>query len=503
MTAATSYDRERLERAALYARELRRRHPWKPLPGPQTLAYESKADVLGYGGAAGGGKTDLAIGKAITQHRRTIIVRKNGTEHKGSIDRLEEIFGTRDGFNGKDNVWSLDNPRRQTEFGSVPNLGDENKYRGRPHDLIVYDEAAEIPEQQIRFLMAWNRTIDRAQHCQTLLTFNPPNSAEGRWIIEFFGPWLDPNHPVPAVPGELRWFASIDGKEIEVVDGTPFMHGGELLLPKSRTFVPSRVTDNPYLVGTNYMATLQALPEPLRSRLLYGDFQAGTEDDAMQVIPTAWVDIAMARWKLPCPKPQMSSMGVDVARGGRDNTLIARRHNWWFDEPLVYLGTQTPDGPTVAGLVIAANRDQAPVHIDVIGVGSSPYDFLRTAQQQVIGINVSEKAMGTDKSGRLRFANQRSELWWMMREALDPQANNGIELPPDHRLRVDLCAPTWRLQGPIIQVESRDEIFERIGRSPDWASAYVLALLDTPRRRDLPGIHTGQNREYDPYKAME
>ena len=35
------------------------------------------------------------------------------------------------------------------------------------------------------------------------------------------------------------------------------------------------------------MATLQSLPEPLRSQMLYGDFNAGTEDDSMQVIPTA------------------------------------------------------------------------------------------------------------------------------------------------------------------------------------------------------------------------
>ena len=52
----------------------------------------------------------------------------------------------------------------------------------------------------------------------------------------------------------------------------------------------------------------------------------------------------------------MDSMGVDVARGGRDQTLIARRHGMWFDVPLAYPGSTTPDGPTVAGLAIAARR---------------------------------------------------------------------------------------------------------------------------------------------------
>jgi len=35
---------------------------WRPLPGPQTMAYNSVADVIGYGGAAGGGKTRWGCG---------------------------------------------------------------------------------------------------------------------------------------------------------------------------------------------------------------------------------------------------------------------------------------------------------------------------------------------------------------------------------------------------------------------------------------------------------
>ena len=479
---------------------------WRPLPGPQSMAYQSEADIIGYGGAAGGGKTDLACGKSLTQHRKVGVFRLNGTELTGVIDRFTELLGGRNGYNGKDNIWRTrraDGVAVQVEFGSFPNLGDEKKYQGRPHDLLIFDEAANMRQEQVRFLLGWLRTTIPGQKCQALLTFNPPTTAEGRWIIDYFGPWLDKKHPNPAAPGELRWFATVDGKDIEVESGDVFEHNGEQIKPLSRTFIPSRISDNPYLMGTGYMATLQSLPEPLRSQMLNGDFAAGMEDDPWQVIPTAWVDAAMARWKLPDKLKPMDSLGIDVARAGKDSTIIARRHDMWFDVPLAYPGSATPDGPTVAGLAIAALRDRAVMHIDVIGVGSSPYDFLNEARQQVIGVNVAEAATGVDKSGRLRFKNLRSQLYWRMREALDPQNNTGICLPPDKRLLADLCAPTWKLVGQTIQVASREEIIDRIGRSPDFASAYVLALMDTPKRSILDDMGiTKQRKDYDPYSQM-
>jgi hypothetical protein len=509
-------ERERGELWALMARDKKR---WRPLPGPQTDAYQSEADIIGYGGAAGGGKTDLACGKSIEDHRKVMILRRVGTELSAIEDRLEELFGTKDGYNSTKGIWRQkrsDGKPLQIELGSVPNAGDEKKYQGRPHDLIVFDEAANFLELQVRFLLGWLRTTVVGQRCQALLTFNPPTSAEGRWIVDFFGPWLDDKHPNPALPGELRWFATVAGEDMEVDDGTPFVIvNGEpeydydpdeyaespdlVIQPMSRTFIPSRVRDNPFLTGTGYMSTLQALPEPLRSQMLNGDFKAGMEDDIWQVIPTRWVEIAQARWKPRSPKPEMVSLGVDVARGGKDKTVIYRRHEgWWFDEPLEYPGTETINGPQVAGLAIAANRDHSPIHIDVIGVGSSPYDFLKEARQQVLGVNVSEKSGARDKSGRLSFFNQRSEHIWRLRELLDPEANNNIALPPSKRLLADLCAPKWKLRGVAIYVESREDIVDRIKRSPDHLSALALACINTPKVRNMPGMGSRKPRDYDP-----
>lgn len=517
--------KERDELSALIVEDLEK-HRWRPLPGPQQMAYESTADVIGFGGAAGGGKTDLAIGLSLTQHYRTQVFRREGPQLKGIIDRLAEILGSRQQINGNPPVYR-DEEDRQIEFNSMPNLGDETKYQGRPKDLLVIDEAANFLEQQVRFVKGWVRTTRPGQRTCTLLTFNPPTNAEGRWVIGFFAPWLDTKHHLyPTTPGALR-YVYVDpttGKDVWVDndDPRPFVLDGErreygfnplahrpeeIIRPESRTFIPSRITDNPFLVSTGYMSQLQALPEPLRSQMLLGDFQAGISDDPWQVIPTAWVEAAQARWRERSPKGELLSMGVDVARGGKDQTVISNRHRngdsaMWFDHLQMHPGRETPNGRTVAGLTISAHRDHSPIHIDVIGVGASAYDVLVDTNQPVYGVNVSERATSLDKSGRLSFFNLRSQLWWQMREALDPAADNGIALPPDKDLLAELCAPRWELSGMTIKVEGREDIVKRVGRSPDRASAVVLALIDTPKLRDLRamGDNDKHNLDWNPYR---
>jgi len=474
--------------------------PWTPLPGPQTMAYESEADIIGYGGAAGGGKTDLMCGLALTQHTLTGIFRREATQLSGIIERLGEIVGEPVRLN-KFNVW--DRGRQKIQFGSTPNAGDERKHQGRPKDFLGLDEATNFLEAQARFLMGWVRTTIPGQRCRVLMTFNPPTTAEGQWVIEFFGPWLQKDHPSPAEPGELRWFATIDGKDVEVESGEPFEHGGETIKPLSRTFIPSRIADNPFLLETGYVATLQSLPEPLRSQMLKGDFAAGIQDDPWQVIPSEWVRQAQARWKPRDAKGEMDSMGVDVSRGGKDETIISRRHGAWFDELVASPGSASPDGPTVAGQVISARRNGAPVHIDIVGWGASPFDFLVQNNVQTVGVNGAEKSFGRSREGNLAFVNLRAEVWWRMREALDPTAEAPLALPPDPKLRADLCAPKWSLKVNGIQVERKDEIIKRIGRSPDRGDAVCLANIATVKNSALPWNRrpNATVHDYDPLEA--
>ena len=515
---------ERAELDALLAADLEQ-VVWRPLPGPQTMAYHSEADVIGFGGAAGGGKTDLACGMAITKHRRTAMFRRVGTELVGIIDRLVELFKGKDGYNGSEKIWRRDG--LQIELASVPNLGDERGHQGRPKDLLVIDEAANFLEAQVRFLMGWVRTTVQGLHAQTLMTFNPPTSAEGRWVVSFFAPWIEKNYAGPdgrALPGELRYVAMIPGEngvsrdlwfgrtnpgQFVIVNGKPTWDFNprdykpeDIITPQSRTFIPSRIADNPYLAGTGYLSVLQAMPEPLRSQMLYGDFGAGMEDDAYQVIPTAWVERAQARWTDRAPKGEMTSMGVDVARGGKDNTVLAFEHGNWFDRLLRIPGTGTPSGRPVVAQVLAHRRDSCPVHVDGIGVGASVVDLLREVPCQTISVNVAERSIYHGQAGNLHFANLRSELWWRLREDLDPDNDTGLALPPDPELLAELCAPRWEMRGKSIYVESRDEIVKRIGRSPDAATAIILARIDTPNEWKVRRASAERRQgAYDPIEA--
>ncbi|WP_071709583.1 terminase family protein [Acinetobacter baumannii] len=506
---------------AVISRILANAPVWFPLEGPQMAAYTSDADIIGYGGAAGGGKTDLIAGLSLNVHKRVLIVRREKAQTDGIVQRIEEIVGHKNGYNTQKSAWRFDNGRL-LEFGGLDNMGDEKRWQGRAHDLKALDEATEIRESQAMFVMGWNRTSDPTIKPKCLLTFNPPTTAEGRWVLDFFAPWIKKGYPNPAQPGELRWFARIGGKDQEVESNKPFVliddqivydfdpkdYKPELIIkPKSRTFIPARVTDNKYYMETGYMSTLQALPEPLRSQMLYGDFGAGIEDDPWQVIPTEWVEAAQARWKpledmriLHRGDFKMDSYGLDVARGGGDNTIGFARYAHWYDNPNVLEGKDSPDGPTSASFAVSHVRDHAPIHVDVIGVGASTYDFLKQSGIHVVPVDVRNAATAFDRSGQLSFYNLRSQLWWQFREALDPAYGSTVALPPEPKLLADLTAPRWALQGTKIKVESREEIIKRIGRSPDYGSAIINAQIDTPKRHIMQTINaSAARRDYDPY----
>lgn len=340
-----------------------------------------------------------------------------------------------------------------------------------------FDEITHFTRSQFQFLIGWTRSTVPRQRTRVICTGNPPTSAEGDWVIDYWGPWLDERHTNPALPGELRWFTNIDGRDVEVISGDPFTHNGSLIKPMSRTFIPGKIDDNPYLRDSGYKATLQALPKELREKLLDGKFTGMREDALGQVIPSAWVELAQQRWLMRSkPNIAMSALGVDVARGGGDKTILSPRYANYFDEQIDYPGSSTPDGPVVAALVLKhLEHIGTDVNIDVIGVGTSPYDTLKAFKKNIFPMNSAAGSDKTDKSGLFGFINKRAEWWWGLRESLDPEHGDDLALPPSRELLADLTAPTYKVTVRGIQVEPKADIISRIGRSPDKGDSLVYA----------------------------
>ncbi len=497
---------------------------WTPQPGPQTLAYDCLADELFYGGSAGGGKSDLLLGLAGTVHTRSVIFRREFPMFRSLIERSRELFNARgeshlkDSYNESLHVWRL-HDGRMVEFASMQHEHDKQDQQGRDRDFFGWDEITHFTESQFRFANAWCRSARPGQRCRIVATGNPPTSSEGEWVLRYWAPWLEPTHHRPARPGELRWFIRAPGadRDEEVENGDLLTIKGEVIQPRSRTFIPARLTDNPILAGTGYGAMLQGLPEPLRSQMLYGDFSIGIGDDAWQVIPTAWVRAAQARWTRTPPALPLSCLGVDVAHGGADATVIVVRHGPWFAMPLKFKGVETDSGDKAAALVLRAHGGgPQPINIDAIGYGSSACDFLKLPRkdQPALNVNPINNALPTDladRSGQFRLVNVRAASYWKLREALDPIHGDNLALPPDPEVLADLCAPRFKLTAAGIQIEPKVDLAARLGRSPDVGDAIVLAHwqagagpwqmgpargAESPFFRPPPGVfRTGEGRE--------
>jgi hypothetical protein len=442
------------------------------------MALLSRADEIFYGGAAGGGKTDLVLGVASECHQHSAIFRRVYPNLTGIMRRAREIIGKQARENKADKIWEFPDGRT-IEFGAVQYEDDKTNWQGRAHDLKAFDELPEFSESQYIFISGWNRSVDPGQRVRVIATGNPPLDEAGSWIIRRWGPWLDEKHPRPAKPGELRWFASVEGQEREFPDGHPVTINGETVYPRSRTFIPARLSDNVYLdQDPRYRSVIQSMPEPLRSMLLYGDFKAGTKADPFQVIPTEWVRAAQRRWlERPKPTTPLTAVGIDAVRGGDDFMTLARRYDDWFDEVKKWPGALVPDGPIAATLIHSDLGAEVPgwINVDVIGIGSSTYDHVRPMYPAVNPINVSEGSSYRDRSGKLKMRNLRAEIYWRMRDALDPLNGSNVALPNDPEVLADLCSARYKVTTAGVQIEDKSEIKARIGRSPDAGEAILLA----------------------------
>lgn len=458
---------------------------WIPSPGPQTHGYHSEADIVLFGGEPGGGKTALIVGAAFNCHERALIMRRQYTDLDSIIDYALSVHGSRDGYNGSPPP-RLTHASGVIDFGAAAKIGDEQHWMGRPHDLLGIDEATQFTAKQIRFLRGWLRSTNPKQRVRTILATNPPLSADGLWVFEMFAPWINPQFPNPARPGVLRWAVFGDDDKPVWVDGPgEYEIDGRTLSAESLTFIPSKLTDNPYYDAKDYQKRLDALPAEVRNILL-GGFRTSFRDQEMQVCPTAWVQAAQDRWTPnPPDSVPMCSMGIDASGGGNDPMVIAPRHDGWYAKLIRIEGKEIPPdrpGKHCAGLVVSHRRDNATMVIDMGGgYGGPMYEQLieNFERKEIVAYKGAESSSARTKEKQLGFWNTRSAALWQFREALDPSQPGGspIALPPSPTLMADLTAATFEVTPRGIKVESKEDVCARIGRSTDEGDAVIMAWL--------------------------
>lgn len=267
----------------------------RPQSGPQEMALSSPADILIYGGAAGGGKTWALLLECVrhidNKDFHAVIFRRTYSQitNPGGLwdetSTLYPLFGATS--RESDLTWTF--PSGATVgFSHMQHEQSKYQYQGAQIPLICFDELTHFSQSQFTYLLSRNRSMSGIRP-YIRATTNPDADS---WVKSFVAPWVDDEHAeYPYPPGKLRYFTQESGKVIWVDKAWRDENG---LGGKSLTFIPASVYDNKILLATNpeYLANLRALDYIDQMRLLGGDWKVRPESG--KVFNRAWFSIVDA-----------------------------------------------------------------------------------------------------------------------------------------------------------------------------------------------------------------
>jgi len=464
--------------------ERNRRYPVRPRKEnkPQTLAINTYADWLFYGGAAGGGKTYLIIILALTQHKRTCIYRRTYKQGLQIRDTLHRIVTAAGGSSRHDKT-EFELNGRLVHFRSLDHWDSVEGLQGNEYDLMAFDECTQFPQMWIDYLSTWNRSPDPNQRCRMVLTSNPPTSSDGAWVKLAFAKWIDKRHPNPAKSGEVAYFVNVDGRLIECENSEPIEVDGEMRHPHTRLFIQANALDNPDL-GERYYNKLDSLPEMLRRAFKYGDWSVMDLDGANQFFPSAWVEAAVDRSRnkelMPDGLP-IKSIGCDVATVGDESAHAYYDGNRIVDIVAVK-GLLTSDGHGYNAWLKSSIIDRGLSAIPPIGIDSifgSAYDICKEDpfyQGKVMAVHFGESLNMMSDNGMLDLPSVKVALYWYLRTRLDPDSESPIGIPDDPTLIAQFKAINYKVEGRKVVLEKKSDMKERVGFSPDRLEACIYAI---------------------------
>ena len=404
--------------------------------------FSGQHKYLMYGGAIRGGKTVGSLSILFVLCRvypgsRWAIVRKDlPTLKRNTIPSFETVKPER--FVGPINRtdWYVNCSNGSQILFFPESLREDpelNRWKGLEVNGFLFEEANECFEgtfdKAIERAGSW-KCPERQPAPVIMLTCNPAQN----WVKRlFYEPWKR---------GELQ---------------APFF------------YLPATIKDNPHL-DPAYLESLESLK--VTSPNAYETFVLGnwdTADEPDQLIKYEWTIAARNVERVDGNR----GLGVDVARYGDDDSVLCHTEGNAVTELEYFHGLDIERLTSViATRIDERSIDSTRVMIDGVGLGAGVVDGLRARGFRPVEVISGAKAVPSQS--RHTFKNLRSQMWWHAREEL----RHGLvclEID-DPRLREDLTAPRYSVNADkMIQVESKDDIKKRIGRSTDAGDAFVYA----------------------------
>lgn len=196
-------------------------------------------------------------------------------------------------------------------------------YQGSQIPFIGFDELTHFTESQFIYLLSRNRS-DSGVPGYIRATCNPDATS---WVRKWVDWYIDQDgYAIPERSGVIRWFAR-NGDALIWGDNPEQIKKdyGSHLLPKSFTFISSKLEDNQILMKKDpaYLANLQALPRVERMRLLGGNWNVrGSAGNYFQrswfeiidQVPEGWTSM-IRYWDLAATLPYEGNQDPDWTRG--------------------------------------------------------------------------------------------------------------------------------------------------------------------------------------------
>jgi hypothetical protein len=209
------------------------------------------------------------------------------------------------------------------------------------------------------------------------------------------------------------------------------------------------------------------------------------------LIPYSWIELANKRYEEKKSEELTGwrKVGVDIAGMGRDSTVILHRFDDMISEINVHQSGGKADHMRTAGILATLLKGRIEVMIDTIGEGAGVYSRLLELgyANKVFSCKFSESAVGlSDVTGVYKFQNMRAYLFWAVRDWLNPAFNSKACLPPIPQLTQELVEIRYTIMSNgAIQIEPKDDIKQRLGRSPDYSDALANTFYPTGQKKGL------------------